>query len=282
VLVDIMVPVARNKAQRRLAWWIGGSVAVIVIAAVAGPYIYIHFVEGPAPAKLTLPTVRSTTSTSGAHASAATTGVSGTWNVGPGSIAGYRVQENLLGQNATAVGRTSRIWGSVTIAGTSVTKGSLSVDMASVVSDQANRNAKFDGPIMDVSQFPTATLTLTSPIDLGSVPADGVVAHYSATGSLDLHGVTKTVTFPLSAEQLSGQIVVLADLSIPFPSWDIANPSVGGFVTTANSGTLEVLVHLTQGPGNQASITSPSGGGFGGGPVTIPSTTVPPLSVPSG
>jgi polyisoprenoid-binding protein YceI len=192
------------------------------------------------------------------------------------------VQEVLVGQNSTAVGRTSEIWGSLTINGSTVTKGSFTVNMASVVSDQSQRNARFDGPIMDVSRYPTATLTLSSPIALGQLPDDGVIAHYSASGVLELHGVNKTVSFTVSAERLSDQIDVLADINIPFSSWDIANPSVGGFVTTANNGTLEVLLHLTQGAGNPASTSAGSGNsGGGGGPVTIPSTTVPPLTVPS-
>ena len=269
--------------RRRLVWWVAGALAVVVVLAVGVPFVYIHFIEGAAPAKLTLPTARDTTSTSAAAQGATTASVAGTWNVGPGSVAGYRVQEVLVGQNATAVGRTSQIWGSLTIDGSTVTRGMFTVNMASVVSDQSQRNAKFDGPIMDVGRYPTATLTLSSPIALGQLPDDGVIAHYSATGVLDLHGVTKTVSFPVSAERLSNQIDVLADINIPFADWDIANPSVGGFVTTANNGTLEVLLHLTQGSGNPASTSAGTGNsGGGGGPVTIPSTTVPPLTVPSG
>ena len=170
-----------------------GVVTVVAIAAVAVPYIYIHFIEGPAPAKLELPKVSGTTSTSGASqgSAIAASSLSGTWNVGSGSLAGYRVQEVLVGQNSTTVGRTSEIWGSITITGSTVTKGTFSVNMASVESDQSERNTHFDGPIMDVSQYPTATLTGSSPISLGSIPADGVVEHYNATGTLDMHGVTK-------------------------------------------------------------------------------------------
>ena len=149
-------------------------VVLIVLAAVLGPYIYIHFIEGPAPAKLELPKspTSSTSSTSKGSASTSSS-LDGNWNVGAGSMAGYRVQEVLVGQNATAVGRTNKIWGSLSIAGSTVTKGTFTVDMASVVSDQSQRNARFDGSIMDVSQYPTATLTLTAPIDLGTIPADG-------------------------------------------------------------------------------------------------------------
>jgi polyisoprenoid-binding protein YceI len=203
--------------------------------------------------------------------------------VGSDSLAGYRVQEVLVGQNSTAVGRTREIWGSLTITGSTVTKGSFTVNMASVASDQSERNAHFDGPIMDVSQYPTATLTLSSPITLGSIPADGVVEHYNATGALDMHGVTKSVRFTVSAERVGSEIDVLTDITIPFSQWDISNPSIGGFVTTASTGTFEVLLHLTQGAGNPASTSSGSSSSSGGGgPITVPSTTVPPLTVPSG
>ena len=198
-------------------------------------------------------------------------------------MAGYRVQEVLLGQNATAVGRTSKVWGSLTIAGTTATEGKFSVDMAIVVSVQSERNARFDGPIMNVSQYSTATLTRSSPIVFGPTPAAGIVTKYNAVGALDMHGVTKSVAFPVSAELVSGKIVVLADIPITFSEWNIADPSIGGFVTTADSGTLEVLLDLTQGAGNAPSTSSGTVGSVGGGgPVTVPSTTVPPLSVPSG
>jgi polyisoprenoid-binding protein YceI len=256
---------------------------LIVLVAFLGPYIYIHFIEGPAPAKLELPKSSASTTSSTSKGSASTTSsLDGSWNVGTGSMAGYRVQEVLVGQNATAVGRTSKIWGSLAIAGSTVSKATFTVDMASVVSDQSQRNARFDGSIMDVSQYPTTSLTLTAPIDLGTVPAEGAVAHYNAEGNLDMHGVTKSVSFPVTAERVGSGIDVLADISITFSDWDIANPSVGGFVTTASTGTLEALLQLTQGAGNPVSKSSGSAGSVGGGgPVTVPSTTVPPLRVPS-
>jgi polyisoprenoid-binding protein YceI len=272
-----------TRSRRRLIWWIGGAVVLIAALAVAGPFIYIHFIEGPAPAKLELPTTHASTSAPGATTSAASAPtLSGTWNVGPGSQAGYRVQEVLLGQSSTAVGRTTKIWGSLTIDGTSVSKGSFTVDMASVVSDQSERNAQFDGRIMDVKQYPTATLVLTAPIPLGTLPAAGTTKHYTAQGTLTMHGVSKAVTFTVTTERIGSEIDVLADLPITFSDWNIANPSIGGFVSTANNGTLEVLLHLTQGAGNARSTTSGSTAGGGGGPVTVPSTTVPPLTVTSG
>lgn len=279
---------------RRLRNWFLAGVVVIVVLAVGGPFVFIHFIEGPAPAKLVLPKAQGgTTATRTASSGTISVGkLEGTWNVGDGSVAGYRVQEVLIGQNSTAVGRTEKVWGSLSVASGSVTKASFTVDMASVVSDQSMRNAQFDGRIMDVTAYPTAEFVLTEPISLGRALAAGSSEQYSATGNLTMHGVTKAVSFTGSLEVDSGGsgAYVLADVPIVFANWDISNPSVGGFVTTQSSGTLEVLLHLVRGPGNPvsagASAASNNGGagssgGFGG-PVTVPRTTVPPLTVPGG
>jgi polyisoprenoid-binding protein YceI len=180
------------------------------------------------------------------------------------------------------VGRTSTIWGSLQVSGTKVTSGKFTVAMATVKSDQSQRNAQFDGRIMDVSRYPTATFTLTSPLTLAALPTSGATQQYSASGTLTLHGVSKAVTFPVQVQVQGSSVDVLADITVPFSEWNIANPSIGGFVTTADQGTLEVLLVLTRGPGNPAaSNTGTTGNSGGGGPVTVPSTTVPSLTVPS-
>jgi hypothetical protein len=139
---------------------------------------------------------------------------------------------------------------------------------------------------MDVATYPTATLHLTGPITLGSIPAIGHEVSYAGSGSLTMHGVTKTISLPLSAERTATGIAVLADIPITFADWQIANPSVGGFVTTANTGTLEVLLQLVRGEGNPAvtagNSSAATGSGGPGGPITVPPTTVPPLNLSSG
>jgi polyisoprenoid-binding protein YceI len=278
----------RTGRRRRLLWWIIGAVVVVVALSAGGPFVYIHFIEGPAPPKLTLP--QGTKGEGGGSAlsqgSAAGAGtISGTWNVGTGSVVGYRVNEVLIGQNSTAVGRTTEVSGSLVISGTSVSSGQFTVNMASVTSDQSERNAQFDGRIMDVARYPTASLRLSEPIDLGRIPRVGVTARYSATGDLTMHGVTKSVAFPVSALRSGRSIDVLADVPVRFAEWNIANPSIGGFVTTADTGTLEALLRLTQGTGNPQ-VSGGQGSGSNGSspgtptPVTVPSTTVPPLTIP--
>jgi len=152
-----------------------------------------------------------------------------------------------------------------------VTKASFTVNMASVVSDQSMRNAQFDGRIMDVSEYPTAKFVLTEPISLASGLVTGSSKQYTATSTLTVHGVTKSVTFPVSVEVTSGAAVyVLADVPIVFANWDISNPSIAGFVTTQSSGTLEVLLHLVRGAGNPVSSGSSASSGGGHWPVRQP------------
>jgi polyisoprenoid-binding protein YceI len=283
----VVVAGERTGRRHRVRWWIIGAVVVVAVLAAGGPFVYIHFIEGPAPPKLALPPARTGGRGNGASSQGSGAGagtVPGTWNVGAGSLVGYRVNEVLIGQNSTAVGRTTEVSGSVVISGTSVTAGQFTVDMASVTSDQSERNAQFDGRIMDVAQYPTATLVLSEPSDLGSIPAVGTTARYSATGDLTMHGVTKPVTFAVSGERSGQGIDILADLTVRFAEWNIANPSIGGLVTTSDQGTLEALIELTRGTGNPqvsgASGSAPSGPGAGVTPVTVPRTTVPPLTIP--
>src|SRR5439155_14470691 len=105
-------------------------------------------------------------------APAASGTVDGTWTIASGSQVGYRVAEVLFGQSHTAVGRTSAITGTVTIAGTTVRSATFTVDMTTVASDQNRRDRQFQGRIMETSTFTTATFKLTQPIVLGSLPAD--------------------------------------------------------------------------------------------------------------
>jgi polyisoprenoid-binding protein YceI len=236
------MPLTRPRHWLR---WLLIAIAGVVVLAAAGPFVYIHFFNGSTPPALSLknpPSTASSTATANTANTAATGPVAGTWTVGSGSIVGYRVNEVLLGQNATAVGRTSEVTGHLTIAGTTVTTAAFSVPMATVHSDKSQRDAQFDGRIMDVSQYPTGTFALTSPISLAPVPAGGVIKDYTTHGSLTLHGTTRAVTFTLSAERKGSQIEVSGDIPVLFSDYNIQNPSFAGFVTTQDHGLLEFLL----------------------------------------
>jgi polyisoprenoid-binding protein YceI len=234
--------------RRHWKGWAIGLVAAVLLVTVVGPFVYIHFVEGKPPAPLSLASGSSTTSTArpavATAGAAAPSGVDGTWNVSSGSTAGYRVKETLFGQSNTAVGRTTAVTGTIDIAGTAVTTGSFSVDLRKVSSDRSQRDEQFQGRIMNTSRFPTATFTLTSPIQFSTLPAEGAQTTQTVTGDLSMHGVTNSVTFPVTAQRASGTIAVSGSINITFADWNISNPS-GGPATTADNGVLEFLINFS-------------------------------------
>jgi len=234
----------RDTGPRRWLRWLLVAIVVLVALAVAGPFIYNHFINRAPPAlSLSPASTASGTAGSTASGSIATSGpVAGAWTVGSGSTVGYRVNEVLLGQSGTAVGRTTSVIGHMTIQGTTVTAAAFSVPMASVHSNEGERDNNFDGRIMEVAKYPTATFTLTGPIDLAPLPVGGVIKRYTAHGNLMLHGRTRAVTFTLSAERKGSQIEVSGDIPVLFADYQIENPSYSGLVTTQNHGLLEFLL----------------------------------------
>jgi polyisoprenoid-binding protein YceI len=224
--------------MRRVAKWIIGGIVGLAVLVVVGTYVFIHFIEGDAPAALDLRTESSSAASSGPAPE-----VPGTWKATGESLVGYRVKEVLFGQDAIAVGRTSDVTGTVKIDGTTVSAADFSVDLTTVSSDKSQRDSQFQGRIMETSQFPTATFTLTEPIDLGTVPSPGKVVTYDATGDLTLHGVTKTVSFQLSAKREGSTLKISGSIPVTFADYDVANPSFGP-VTTEDHGTMEFLLVL--------------------------------------
>jgi len=249
----------------RRNWWkwaIGGVVALIVVI-VGGSWFYIKVIEGDPPKPLSFEDLESTTTaaaapdptsavTTAGSAAATTapatsaaagsqTGIDGAWKAAESSQVGYRVKETLFGQSTEAVGRTNDVTGSLTITGSTVGAGDFTVDMTTVKSDSSQRDNQFNGRIMNTSQFPTSTFKLTQPIELGSVPADGLEVSATATGDLTLKGTTKTVTFPVTARLSNGQVQVTGSIPITFADYGISNPSFGP-ASVGDDGTLEFLL----------------------------------------
>jgi polyisoprenoid-binding protein YceI len=223
------------------------ALAVVVVLAVGAIVVYVQFIEGDAPEKLTF--TDDTTPEDGGDGSTTTAAgafdADGTWDVADGTEVGYRVVEDFAGglQNNEAVGRTSDVTGSLTIDGTSVPEATFTADLTTLESDESRRDSQVQGRILETEQFPEATFTLTEPLDFGSVPAVGVEVTAEAAGTLELHGVTKDVTFEVRGKIVDGHIEVLGEIPITFADYGIQNPS-NPIITTEDHGLLEFLLVL--------------------------------------
>ena len=231
----------------RLKWIIALPLAALLLL-LGGTWTYINVLRDDAPARLVLegnvsdnlPATTPTTAAEGATATAPAS-FDGTWVATTGSQAGYRVDEVLFGQNVEAVGRTSNVDGALTIKGATVETAAISIDLASVESDESRRDNQFRGRIMNVAQYPTATFTLKSPIDLGTLPADGATVTVPATGELTLHGTKKTVTVNVTAKRSGGTIAVQGAIPVVFADYGIPSPSFGP-AEVEDHGEIEFLV----------------------------------------
>jgi polyisoprenoid-binding protein YceI len=183
-------------------------------------------------------------------------GIDGTWNVDTSigsfsdfsdSFVGYRVQEQLAGIGGnTAVGRTPAVSGSLTIVGTKVTAATIEADLTGLKSDDNRRDGQLSRHGLETSTYPTATFSLSSPIDLGSVPADRTEISVTAAGKLTLHGQPKDVQIPLMAKLSGSTIVVTGSLEIAFADYGMSKPNSFAVLSIADIGTLELQLFFTK------------------------------------
>ena len=168
-------------------------------------------------------------------------GVDGTWAISADSTVGYHIKESIAGKlESEAVGRTSTVTGDLTINGGSASTATFSVNVATIKSDQSIRDSQMNR-LMETAKFADATFTLKKPISLGTVPADGVTAKFTATGDLTLHGTTKAVTFPVDAKITNGRIGVLGNIPVTFTDYGVENPS-NSITKVGTTGTLEFVL----------------------------------------
>lgn len=254
------------------------AIVLIGILAVAGGGIWYLFLRpsGPAPVSLgsaspataapasaapasTNPAsgTPGATAVAGASAVAGGDGIAGTWTVDAsvgsfddfsGSFVGYRVKETLASIGATeAVGRTPDVTGSVSIEGTAITAAEFTADLTTLRSDSDRRDGQLRRQALETDQFPTATFRLTSPADLGSVPAEGATLDVTVTGELTLHGVTKPVQIALQARLAGGVVTIAGSLPIAFADYSITPPSAGIVLSVEDRGVMELQLQLTRG-----------------------------------
>jgi polyisoprenoid-binding protein YceI len=227
-----------GRFKRHWKAWLIGGIAFLVVAFVGGPWLYINVFSDPPAQELAL-------GNNAQQGGGSAAPLDGSWSVSDGSQAGYRVKEILFGQDTTAVGRTGKVTGTVEIAGTKLTSGTVTVDMGSVATDKSGRDAQFRDNLMSVSQFPTSAFAISAPVDFGTVPPVGQKVTVKATGNLTLRGQTKEVTVDLSALRNNDNIQVQTSIPVAFADYGIPKPGIPG-ITTDDNGTVEVLVVLKQ------------------------------------
>jgi polyisoprenoid-binding protein YceI len=177
---------------------------------------------------------------SAAPATAAT--LTGVWKTAAGTVAGYRIKENLRLADIEAVGRTESVVGSVNLTqdGANVTASNISVevDMTTLKSDSAQRDNRIKEIGLESTKFPKSTFVSTGDIAVpkGYDSADGV--GLKIPGKLTLHGVTKDVTFDAKIRLTGDTVEVIVAHEIILADYSIEKINLG-FVVIEDRGVLE-------------------------------------------
>jgi polyisoprenoid-binding protein YceI len=210
----------RSLPSRKRHWlrWVVAGVATILVLVIAGLYIFVHFLGGATPAPLTLPELHAT------GVGAGSSSIDGTWTVGKGSLAGYRVREDFLGPGDSVVGRTSGVTGHVVISHGQASSASFRVDLTTLKSN-GKTQPQFAGILGTVSH-PDATLTLTAPIVPRSSSATNKEFKAKATGQLAMHGAKHSVTIEITARVSGPALEAVGSMPIAFSDWDIKAPTL--------------------------------------------------------
>ncbi|MGH2513465.1 MAG: YceI family protein, partial [Candidatus Limnocylindrales bacterium] len=251
VRMSVIEPGQPARSRRRIATIVAAVIVALIVAG-GGYGLWYLFLRPSGPAPVGGESLGVLPSLPASDASLPPTGIAGTWKVDTSigssadstdSFVGYRVQEQLasIGAN-TAVGRTAGVSGSLTIAANALTATTITADLTTLQSDDQRRDGQLVRGGIQTGTYPTATFSLTAPIELGANPSAGREIDVVATGNLTLHGVTRSVQIPLKA-RLSGSIIeVVGSTTIVFTDYGIVKPTSFAVLSIADEGTLEFQV----------------------------------------
>jgi polyisoprenoid-binding protein YceI len=234
---DSVFPIRPFRSRRQMLI-AGGAAAGLIVAALA--VLFLLVLPTSAPQKLAISASNSASSSPVASGEAA-----GSWTVARNSVAGYRVREQLafVGAPSDAVGRTSSVTGSMSLAqtatGYSVSAATFTVDVSTLTSDRSMRDQRIHSIGLQSDRYPMASFRLTTPIVLPSTASNGQTVQVSAIGDLTIHGSTQQVTIPMQAKLSGSQIEAAGSITFPFSRFGMTPPNIGGFVSVQNDATME-------------------------------------------
>jgi polyisoprenoid-binding protein YceI len=232
-------------------WIPVGAATVLVLLAAGGAYAYFFSGLRSSPPALAL------ASPSASAATISPTAASGgTWQITSGSLVGYRVKEQFVGQSSThdAVARTGDVTGTVSIAQNGstyvMTAATVTVQLANLASvdsvagyNVTNRDRIVQGSL-DVRDYPTAVFKAQN-VTLPAGAETGQTVTVSVPGQLTVHGVTKDVTASLQLSVSGTTAQIAGSIATNMTDFGVSPPTIG-FTTVQSAVTLEFKLNLAQ------------------------------------
>lgn len=230
------------------------AAAVLLVVAAAGAYAYFFSGLRTSPSALTLMSPTATASASPTSATANANG--GTWQISSGSLVGYRVKEQFVGQSSSheAVARTGDVTGTVSITQSGATyqmsAATVTVQLSGLTSvdsvagyNVTNRDRIVQGSL-DVRDFPTAVFKAQTVV-LPSGVETGQAVTVSVPGQLTVHGVTKDVTASVQLRVTGTTAQIAGSIATNMTDFGVSPPTIG-FTTVQPAVTIEFQLNLAE------------------------------------
>ena len=229
---------------------VGRLVAVVFVLAIAGGGAWWFFIREDHSLATSAPVipenVKAATTTVGAQGGSPNTAPGATRYtiVADQSEAAYFVGEKLarLSLPSTAKGTTKEVSGSFALTKDGLdgsSPASFTVGLTKLKSDEGQRDRRVQDALQ-TSKYPNAVFTATK---LTGFPADfpaGQEVPMQLSGTLEIHGVKKDVTWDVKARKEGAGFSALATLKVVFSDYGITKPDLAGFVTVNEDATLQV------------------------------------------
>jgi polyisoprenoid-binding protein YceI len=232
-----------GRPPRKRHWWrwIIASALALVLLLVLAAGLFVKLQPSPAPLRLPRGAARPPTGP-----------VTGTWRVGAGSVAGFRVQESALGFTSDVVGRTRGVTGTIVVSDGQVTATTLRVNLAAITVN-GKAQPQF-AKSLDTASHPVATFTLARPVPLGPAFASGATVTLTGTGDLTLRGATRPATFTISARRDGPELQAAGSIPVAFSAWGIKGPAGFAFLgSLAGHGVAEFFIAAHRGGAERTS-----------------------------
>ncbi len=149
-----------------------------------------------------------------------------------------------IGVPSTAKGTTTDVTGSFVIGPDGLAPDATSevvVGLASLTSDESRRDQRVR-EALEVDRFPTATFRIEEIIGWpGEIP-EGEDVEFQITGTMDLHGVQRPLTWDVVARRRGDVITALATTRFRYEDFDIPVLNIAGFVSVEEEVTVQIQV----------------------------------------
>lgn len=232
------MPLSPLKSRFGLA----AAVGVSLLAAACGPTA-----AGPTAAPTT--TAPMAAPATAAEPTAAPTTVSPggvTLVIDPAaSKASYHAHEQLVGRTlpSEAVGTSSAVSGSLVIypdGSIAADQSQISVDLSKLQSDENRRDNFIKGSALQTSRYPMATFVPRQAQGLPSPLPTAGSATFQLLGDLTVHGVTRPVTWQVTAQFGDSSLSGDATTSVNITDFGMTPPKAGPVLSIEDGLTLEL------------------------------------------